>query len=64
MDKIQKGNSAVKGLKLRRIIKKGTASLLAVALAFLPPVPGLTITALAAGTELQPAQGMKAMAAD
>lgn len=59
MDKIQKGNSAVKGLKLRRIIKKGTASLLAVALAFLPPVPGLTMTALAAGTELQPAQGMK-----
>ena len=59
MDRFRKSNSVAGGLNLRRIIKKGTASLLALALAILPPVPGLTVTAMAAGTELQPAQGMK-----
>ena len=49
----------MESMRVGRIIKKGIACLLAFVLAFLPPVPGLTMSAMAAGTELQPAQGMK-----
>ncbi|WP_349769081.1 hypothetical protein [Hungatella sp.] len=59
MDGSRNGVSFMESMRAGRIIKKGIACLLAFVLAFLPPVPGLTMSAMAAGTELQPAQGMK-----
>ena len=59
MNGFRKGRLPAVMRRLLRNVKRGTALLLAVTLTLLPSVPGTAMTAWAAGTELQPAQGMK-----